>query len=300
MYAVTGATGNTGRIVSERLLSQGKKVRAIARHADRLQALAAKGAEAFVADVTDRDALTRAFAGVEAVYAMVPPNVGAPDVNGYEDQVISATAAAIEATGVKHVVLLSSIGADKPDKTGPVVGLYRFEERLKQIKQLNALFLRPGYFMENTLSQAGIIHAIGQAAGPVRGDVKLPLIASRDIGVAVVDLLLKLNFTGQHTQELLGQRDLDYNEVAAIIGKAIGKPDLQYIQLPDEQLRPALQQMGMSAQFGDLLLEMCAALNSGYMCALEKRRPQNSTPTSFETFVAEVFVPVYKGKSQAA
>lgn len=300
MYALTGATGNTGRVIAERLLSQGKKVRAIARHADRLQALAAKGAEPFVADVTDRDALTRAFTGVEAVYALIPPNEGTADVIGYVDQVITSTAAAIETTGVKHVLLLSSVGADKPDKTGPVVGLHKFEERLKQIKQLNALFLRPGYFMENTLGQAGIIQTIGKAAGPVRGDLKLPLIATHDIGAAAAELLLKLNFTGQQTRELLGQRDLDYNEVTAIIGKAIGKPDLQYIQLPDQQLRPALQQMGMSPQFTDLLLEMCVSLNNGYMRALEKRTPQNTTPTSFETFVAEVFVPAYKGKSQAA
>lgn len=300
MYVVTGATGNTGKVVAEQLLKQGKKVRAVGRSADRLQTLAAKGAEAFVADITDPEAITRAFTGAEAIYAMIPPNVATDDLYAYEDQVIEALAGAIEKAGVKRAVVLSSIGADKAEKTGPVVGLHDLETRLKEIDELNVLFLRAGYFMENTLAQAGIIHAIGSAGGPLRGDLKLPLIATPDIGAAAAQRLLKQDFSGRQTQELQGQRDVSYNEVAEIIGKAIGKPDLKYIQLSDAQLRPAMQQMGMSANFVDLILEMSASLNSGYMRAVEDRTSQNSTPTSYESFITETFVPLYKGKQQAA
>lgn len=300
MYVVTGATGNTGKVVAEQLLKQGKKVRAVGRSADRLQTLAAKGAEPFVADITDPEAITRAFTGAEAIYAMIPPNVATDDLYAYEDQVIEALAGAIEKAGVKRAVVLSSIGADKAEKTGPVVGLHDLETRLKEIDELNVLFLRAGYFMENTLAQAGIIHAIGSAGGPLRGDLKLPLIATPDIGAAAAQRLLKQDFSGRQTQELQGQRDVSYNEVAEIIGKAIGKPDLKYIQLSDAQLRPAMQQMGMSANFVDLILEMSASLNSGYMRAVEDRTSQNSTPTSYESFVTETFVPLYKGKQQAA
>jgi uncharacterized protein YbjT (DUF2867 family) len=300
MYVVTGATGNTGKVAAERLLAGGKKVRVVGRSAERLQTLAAKGAESFVADITDAGALTKAFSGAEAVYAMIPPNVAITDVRGYQEQVASAIAEALQKTGVKHVVALSSIGADKPDKTGPVVGLHNFEQKLNQIPGLNVVHLRPSYFMENTLAQVGIIQAFGMTAGPLRADLKLPLIATRDIGEAAAAALTKLDFNGHQTRELLGQRDLDYAEIAVIIGKAIGKPDLRYMQLPDAQLKPALLQLGMSANMVDLLLEMSGALNSGYMRALEKRTPQNTTPTSFETFVAEVFVPLYKQKSRAA
>jgi hypothetical protein len=104
---------------------------------------------------------------------------------------------------------------------------------------------------------------------------------------------------GKQTRELLGQRDLTYAEVATIIGRAIGKPDLKYVQLPDDQFRGFLVQMGMSDEFARLLLEMTAALNSGYMRALEPRIPQNTTPTSFETFVAETFFPAYQQLSAA-
>jgi uncharacterized protein YbjT (DUF2867 family) len=300
MYVITGATGNTGSVVAKRLLEQGKKVRAIGRSAERLQPLAAKGAEPFVADVNDSTALARAFQGAEAIYLMLPPDPSTPDVRGYSKRVNQAFLTALQQSGVKHAVVLSSIGADKPEKTGPVVGLYELEQKLNSISDLNALYLRAGYFMENTLGQVGIINALGMAAGPLRPDLKVPMIATRDIGAAAADALLKLDFSGHHARELLGQRDLDMTEAASIIGAAIEKPDLQYAQLPDEQIRPALLQMGMSPNMADLLLEMSGSLNSGYMKALEPRSAANTTPTSFEQFVKEEFVPAFRGKLQAA
>lgn len=300
MYVVTGASGNTGNVVANSLLDQGKKVRAIGRHAERLQPLVARGAEAFIAELSDAEALTRAFNGAEGVYLMIPPNVQSQDFRAEQSRVIDAIAAALQKAGVKHAVALSSVGADKPDKTGPVVGLHEFEQRLNKVAGLNVLHLRAGYFMENTLGQAGAIKGFGKTAGPLRGDLKLPLIATRDIGAAAAEALLKLNFQGQQTRELLGQRDVDMNEASAVIGKAIEKPDLQYVQMPDEQIRSVFVQMGMSPSFADLILEMAGALNSGYMRALEPRSERNTTPTSIETFVAEQFVPVYQGQSKAA
>lgn len=300
MYVITGATGNTGGVAAQRLLAQGQKVRVVGRSAERLQPLAKSGAEPYVADVADSDALARAFSGAKAVYLMIPPDVANSDVSAYQERVSSSLAQALERSGVKFAVVLSSIGSDKPEKTGPVVGLHKFEEQLNRITGVNVLHLRAGYFMENTLGQAGTIRGFGKTAGPLRGDLKLPMIATRDIGVAVAEALLKLNFSGKQTRELLGQRDLDYNEATAIIGKAINKPDLDYVKLPDEQLRPVLLQLGFSPSMADSLLEMSASLNSGYMKALEKRLPQNTTPTSFETFVTDQFLPVYQGKSEAA
>jgi uncharacterized protein YbjT (DUF2867 family) len=300
MYVVTGATGNTGKVVAQQLLSHGKEVKVIGRNAERLQPLVTQGAEAFVADITDAAALARAFTGAQAVYAMIPPDVANPDARAYQERVSDALAQALERAGTKYVVALSSIGADKPEGTGPVVGLHNLEQKLNRISSLNALYLRAGYFMENTLAQIGAIRALGKAAGPVRPDLKLPMIATRDIGAAAANALLKLDFTGKQTRELLGQRDLDYAEATAIIGKAINKPDLEYIQAPDQQIRPALLQLGFSGNVADLLLELAASLNSGHLTALEKRSPQNTTPTSYEAFVLEEFVPAYRGKPQAA
>lgn len=300
MYVVIGATGHTGSIVAEKLLAKREKVRVVGRDERRLDRFKQQGAEAFVGDVTDANAMARAFSGAEAAYVMLPPNIAAPNVRAYTDRVSDALASALEKNGVRHAVALSSIGAEKSDRTGPVLGLHNLEQRLDAISGLNAILLRAGYFMENILPQVGIIQQLGHMAGPVRSDLALNMIASRDIGAAAAELLQRRDFQGKQRRELLGARDVTYAQVARVVGAAIGKPDLTYQQVPAAQIKPALMQMGMSANMADLLLEMSEALNSGYMRALEPRSAQNTTPTTIETFVAEVFVPAYRAKAARA
>ena len=294
MYVVLGASGNTGHVVANNLLARGQKVRVVGRNAAHLQPLAAKGAEAFIADLTDTPALLKAFDQADSAYVMIPPNPTSKDPLGYANRVSDAIAAAAQNAATRNVVALSSIGAEQSSGTGPVLGLHNLEQKLNQIIGANVLFLRAAYFMENTLPQVGVIRKMDCAAGPLRPDLKLPMIATRDIGTAAADNLLHPTFRGKQTRELLGQRDLTYTEVATTIGAAIGKPDLLYVHLTDDQARGALVQMGMSEQFAQLLLEMTGALNSGEMHALEPRTPENTTPTSYETFVAETFVPAYQ------
>jgi uncharacterized protein YbjT (DUF2867 family) len=299
MYVITGATGNTGSEVAEKLLAQGVQVRVVGRDAKRLERFAKKGAEAFVADLTDSGALTKAFSGAKAVYAMIPPNISAQDVLAHYRRAGDALAAAIEKSGIKYAVVLSSVGADKPDKTGPVVGLHDLEKKLDAIPGLNALYLRPAGFMENLLFQVGVIKAFDTMAGPVKGDLRVPMIAARDIGDAAADALLQLDFQGKTTRELHGARDVTNTEAAKIVGAAIGKPGLTYNQMPAAQLKPGFMQMGMSSNMADLLLELADAQNSGHLKALEPRSEKNTTPTTLETFVAEVFAPAYQGQKAA-
>lgn len=300
MYAILGATGHTGSVAAEKLLAAGQKVRVIGRDAKRLERFSQKGAEAVVADVTDAAALEKAFVGARAVYALIPPAIDKPDVRAYQEKVTDAITAAIQKSGVGHVVLLSSTGADKTSGTGPVVGLHSFEKKLDSIRALNLISLRAGYFMENVLAQAGIIPSLGFMATPLRADLALPMIATRDIGAAAADLLAKLNFSGKQTRELLGARNVSYAEAAKVIALAIGRPELTYRQVPGAQAKPAMMQLGMSESMVDLILEMCEALNSGYMKPLEPRSAQNTTPTTIETFVADVFVPAYRGRAARA
>jgi uncharacterized protein YbjT (DUF2867 family) len=300
MYVVTGASGNSGHVVAEKLLARGQKVRVIGRSAERLQLLTALGAEPFICDLTDRAALAKAFAGAQGVYAMVPPDMAAPDYRAHQERVTDALAAAIAEAKVKHVVTLSSFGADEAEKTGPVVGLHELEQKLNQIPGLNVLHVRAGYFMENTLAQIGIIKSMGVTAGPLRAELELPMIATRDIGAAAAERLLQLDFTGSQTRELQGQRDISMAEAAGIIGRAIGRPHLSYMRLPNADVRAAFIEMGMSESTADLMLEMTDAINAGHMAALEKRSAENTTPTSYETFVKAEFVPRFLGKPATA
>ena len=300
MYAIIGASGNTGKVVAGKLLAHGEKVRVIGRDASRLKQLVHKGAEAVAADVGDAASLTQAFNGAKAVYLMIPPNPSIPDVREDQERVSDALVAAVQNAGVEYAVVLSSIGADKAEKTGPVVGLHNLEQKLNGVAGLKAVYLRAGYFMENLLPQVMIIKSFGVTGGPLRSDLKVAMIATEDIGAAAAEALLKLDFSGKQARELLGQRDLTYTEVASVIGKAIDKPDLSYMQFGAAQIKPALMQIGMSSNLADLILEMAEALNSGYMAALEPRSAQNTTPTSIETFVAEQIVPRFTGKAEGA
>lgn len=300
MYAILGATGHTGSIIANKLLDNGKKVRVFGRDSKKLAPLTKRGAEEITGEVTDAAALSRAFAGVDAAYVMLPPSMTSTDYRTFQDQATEAIAKALETSGVKRVVVLSSVGADKKEKTGPVVGLNNLETRLAKIKDLSALYLRAGYFMENTLAQTEVVKNFGMLAGPVHAELPLPLIATHDIGEFGASALLDLNFKGQQTQELLGPRDVTYNDIAKIVGTAIGKPALTYVQLPGEQVMQAMMSMGMSKNVASLICEMADALNNGHMKALEARSAKNTTPTTFEKFVAEAFVPAYSGKAMSA
>ncbi len=294
MHVILGASGNTGHVVARNLLDGGQKVRVVGRNAAHLQFLAQKGAEVFVGDITDLPALQKAFEQADSAYVMIPPEPTSNDFRAFQDRASDAIAGALQNARVKHVVSLSSIGAEKTAGTGPVVGLHNLEQKLNRIKQANVLHLRPGSFMENTLPLAGAIRKMGSAVGLVRPELKLPMIATCDIGKAAAEALLRLDFQGKQTRELHGQRDLDYVEVAKIIGNAIAKPDLKYIQLSPDQVRGAMVQMGMSDNVAGLLVEMTGALNTGQMRALEPRTAQNTTTTTYENFVAEFFVPAYQ------
>ena len=300
MYAITGATGNTGSVVAEKLLARGEKVRAIGRNKEKLAKLASLGAEIAEGDATDAAFLTKAFEGARAVYFMVPPNPMSDDYRGFQRVIIEAGATAIEKAKVHYVVALSSYGADKEAGSGPVSGLHGLQTRFTKIAGLNALFLRPGYFMENLLGQIGAIQHFGMMASPVAPDVLLPAIATEDIGEAAAEHLLKLDFSGCETKELQGQRDITYAEAATIIGKAIGKPDLKYMQMPGNEFVGVVTGMRLSRNFGELIVEMCDAMNDGRMKALEPRTAANTTPTAIETFVSKVFVPAFRGGKAAS
>ncbi len=300
MIVVTGATGNTGKVVAESLLAAGEKVRVIGRSADKIQQFVTKGAESFVGNVLDANAMTRAFTGATAVYAMIPPDLKTPNLRAYDAAVGESIAAALEHSGVKHAVVLSSVGAQLAEGAGPVSGLHHFEQRLNRVPGLNVLHLRPGYFMENFFMTVHVYKTMGFFSSLVRGDVPCPMIATRDIGVRAAAELRSLSFTGHQTQELLGPRDLTMDEATRIFGAAIGKPGLAYMQAPGMMAKPALLQAGLSADMADNFIEMSKAVSERRMVPLEARNAKNTTPTTFETFTAEVLVPVFKGQSASA
>jgi uncharacterized protein YbjT (DUF2867 family) len=246
--------------------------------------------------VSDAAALTKAFSGARAAYLMLPPAKSQEDQERESD----AIAKAVKESGLRYAVYLSSYGAQVPEGTGPVVGLHSAEQKLNAIEGLNVLHLRAAYFMENNLAAIGMIQEMGIFGHALSPDLKLPMTATRDVGDYAAERLLHLDFSGKQTRELLGERDLSMAEVTAVIARGIRKPDLRYQQFPYDQVQKVLTQMGFSSRKAGVYIEMFKAINGGVLVPQEPRSLENSTPTSIEQFVQEVFVAAYHGKAITA
>jgi uncharacterized protein YbjT (DUF2867 family) len=296
MITIMGASGKTGRVAAETLLKQGEKVRVVARSKEHLKALSDKGAEAAVGDALDAKFLSSAFKGSDAVYTLMPPNVTHPDFPAYQDQIGETMIKAIKDSGVKHVVFLSSVGAERATGTGPITGLYRHEKRLAAVPGLNTVTLRAGYFFENHFMSLALIKHQGINGSAMAGNYAFAQIASSDIGAAAAQLLHARDFKGFVVRELLGQRDLSLDEATRILGAAIGKPDLKYVQFPYEAALDAMVSAGLSKSMAALYVEMSKGFNEGLVKSVEPRGAQSTTATRFEDFATQVLAPAYNAQ----
>jgi uncharacterized protein YbjT (DUF2867 family) len=291
MYTILGATGNVGRKISDILIKKGQKVRLIARSIDRLRPFVGKQAEVFAGDATDTEFLVKAFTGSDAVFTILPRNIKAENGLSYADKIGASIARALTLARVKYVVNLSSVGAELPEGTGPIIGLHRQEERLNNIKGLNVLHLRAAFFMENQLMNIDLIKSRGVNGSAIRGDIRFPMIATKDIAAFAAERLMKCDFTGSSIRYLLGQRDLSMIDATELIGRKINNPALVYVMFPYNEAEKGLMSAGLSPDMSRLYVEMIKAFNDSRIIA--KRTPENTTPTSFEVFCEEVFVPAF-------
>jgi uncharacterized protein YbjT (DUF2867 family) len=150
--------------------------------------------------------------------------------------------------------------------------------------------------MENLLMNIPLINEKGITGSAVRGDQKFAMIATRDIATCVALALVKRNFTGKSVQDLLGQRDLSLAEATAVIGRAIGIPDLKYVQFSYADAEKWLVETGVGKDASRLFIEMSKALNDGIFAANRPRSQDNTTLTSIEEF-AKTFAKHYSAKA---
>jgi uncharacterized protein YbjT (DUF2867 family) len=293
MYVIIGASGHIGSVVAQKLLQEGKQVRAIARDASRLDALKKAGAEIIVGSLYDTDLLYNAFQNSTAVLTMIPEDARVDDLVRHQDTVGGSISTALKLRRVPHVVNISSIGADVPEGTGPIAGLHRQEERLNRLEECDVLHIRPSYFMENFLRNIPLIQHMGINGSSLRSDVPIGMIATRDVGAVAAARLSNLDFRAKSVIDLMGPRDLTMNEATRMIGSAIGKPDLQYIAFSYDDAEQGMIQAGLSPSVAGSANEMFRAFNEGLIRHPE-RTPQNTTPTSFEDFAREVFAPAFE------
>lgn len=294
LITILGATGHVGSALAEMLLQAGVNVRVVARHAEKLAHLGARGAEAFAGDADDPAFLVESFRGADAVFAMIPPHATAPDQAAAQRRSASSIAEALRQSGVPRVVMLSSVGAGLPAGTGPIEGLYELEQMLKNAPGLAVVALRPAYFMENHLNSIHVIKTSGINGSPARADVAVPMIATRDIAAAAAEYLKAPSFESFGVRELLGPRDYSMREATEILGASIGNASIPYVEFSYDDFQKALVGAGISADVAERYNEMYRAFNEGRIQATLTRDDASTTPTTLAQFAREVFAPAYR------
>jgi uncharacterized protein YbjT (DUF2867 family) len=283
MIVITGATGQVGSKIVLKLLAKGKQVKALGRNQEKLDELESKGAFVVNASPDDVAALTNAFIGAETVFLILPPNFQAKNIGDFHDEVGEAQIAAIKKSGVKNVIFLSSQGVPNFERTGVVAGVGRHEVRLGKLENVNLLFIRPTYFMENLLALIPMIESVGFIGTPIKSDVSFGLVATEDIATAAVECIMRPDFE-RTILDLLGDRDYTHTELAGLLGKSFGKPNLPYVEISYEDNKSTLISYGISESMADYFNTLYKGINDGVFIT-SKRTSSTTTSTSFETFL---------------
>jgi uncharacterized protein YbjT (DUF2867 family) len=292
-YVITGGAGNISKPIVEGLLAKNHTVTAVSRNEKNIASLVSAGAKAAIGSVEDLGFVTNTFNGADAVYLIIPPNFAATDWFAYQQKVADNYVAAIVNAGVQKVVVLSSIGAHMGKGAGPVDALGYLERKLEALDNVNALFLRPSYFMYNLLNMIPLIKnmdIMGSNFGNT--EEKLALVHTKDIAAVAVEELNTLGFTGKSVRYIVGD-EKHPSEIAALLSEAIGKPGIPWVPFTDEQSLQGMLGAGLAATFAEGYTTMGAAIRSGEMQRhYYNNKPATLAPTKLTDFLPE-FIAAY-------
>jgi uncharacterized protein YbjT (DUF2867 family) len=289
---ILGATGTVGSKIALNLLNDGHQVTLVARHTDKLERYRSLGAQIIAADITDVETLTNAFKNADSAFVLLPDNVKANNTRLFQRNVTGSIIEAIEKSGIRYIVNMSSLGSHMHEGNGIMGGTGEQEVRLNQLNDVNVLHIRSAYFMDNWLRIIGLVKAKGIAGTAADGDHAIPMVDTRDVAKIAAAHLANLDFTGKSVHAVMGPRDYTYREFTSIIGHAIGNPELPYVQVPVEQAKQVFLGNEFSEDFVDNLLGMATAIKTGFM-NYQERDASTTTPTTAEEFVNQVYLPAY-------
>jgi uncharacterized protein YbjT (DUF2867 family) len=277
LFVVAGATGHIGSVVAHGLLAAGHKVRAIVRNADKAKTLASQGAELVVGELSDVAFLTQALRGADGAFLLLPPAPhDSADVRAFQDRVTQAEAAAVAESGIRHVVMLSSWGAEQSAGTGPIVGLYFLEAALKKTRAITTM-LRAGSFTENLLNMLPAAQHQSILPNFFPPELKMATIATRDIAAVAVRSLLSPPAATEIVY-VLGTHEYNAVDHAAYLSKKLGK-EVKLVNLPVSGVSAAIQQGGMGASMANLLQEMYEGAMKGLLVVQPGHRVEKGTTT---------------------
>ena len=282
---LTGSLGHVGQPLT-RALAQNHAVTVISSSADRRAEIEALGATAAIGSVQDVDFLADTFQDADAVFVMVPPNFKAPDPRAYYQQLGRSYAQAIQAAGVKRVVHLSSWGAHLAEGTGFILGSHDIEQALNALHDVAVTHLRPGYFYYNLNNYLGLIKNQGIIGANYGGEDKLVLVHPTDIAAVAAEELARP--TAGPSVRYVASDERTPNEVAHVLGAALGKPELKWVTFTDEQVQQSLEKRGVPAHIAALSVDLGDSIHSGKLGEdYELHKPAKMGQIKLEDFARE-------------
>lgn len=284
-YLITGSLGNISKPIIEGLIKAGHSVSVITGSAERVKDIEKLGAKPLVGSLTDATFLKSAFQTIDVVYTMIPPIWQTTNWRKSQNEIAQNYFQALKASNVKHVVNLSSIGADVGNGVGPVDGLYDFEQLLNKLENISVKHLRPSFFFYNLMAQIGLIKQAGIMGANYGADEKLFLVHTKDIAAAALEELLKLNFAGKSVRYVIGD-ERSGQEIANVLGKAISKP-LNWAVFTDDQQKAGMLQAGLSEVHAASYTQMGVALRDGSMQKDARKNLPPFSSTKLEDFAKE-------------
>ena len=262
MYAVAGVSGRTGAATANALLKQGQKVRVIVRTEAQGEAWSHRHVEVAMADLTDPTALAAALKGTSGAFLNLPPNMAATDFLADRAAFLEKMIAGVKKSGIKNIVFLSSIGAQHPVGTGPIVALHRAEKALSGLVP-SVTFLRAGYFLENW--SGSLLHAIDKSELPHFGSVhvKFTQVGTFDVGVAAANALVE-NAPGTRFLELAGKENWSVEDVAVVLTSLLGQ-HIKPVSLPVDSAKEQLEKTGMPPPIAAIYAEIYQGMARGLL-----------------------------------
>lgn len=260
---ITGSLGHISKPLTQELVQKGHTVTVISSKPEKQKDIEALGANAAIGTMEDPDFLAATFKGADVVYLMEAIGAGSffdqnLNIMAAHNQIGNCYAQAIRQSGVKCVVHLSSIGAHTDKGNGILAFHYNVENILKQLPEGVAIkFMRPVGFYYNMFAFIQTIKAQGAIVQNYGGDEKEPWVSPLDIAAVIAEEIEK-PFNGREIRYIASD-EASPNEVAKILGAAIGKPDLQWLVIPDEQSLSGMIAAGFNPQTAKGLVEMNAS-----------------------------------------
>lgn len=293
---LTGSIGNISKPLAEILISAGHAVTIISSGSGKKTAIEALGAKAAIGSLADITFLTNSFKEADVVYTMVPYNFGATNYRQYVAGIGNNYASAIKASGVKRVVNLSSIGAHLENGTGPITGLHDVEQILNQLGNVAVKHLRPALFYNNFFFDIALIKGQNIIGNNYSKEARLVMGHPRDIA-EVAAYELQQSFTGK-SYRYVASDEQHISDIVKILGSAIGKPELQWIQFTNEQTFTGMTMSGiMPPTIANLYVELGIAIDKGILWEdYDRSKPKIVGKTKLVDFAKEAFAPLYNSR----